>query len=74
MESQVISSYHPEESAPAVVHEVAERKSLTPMLDLAMQYLTEHPEELALSNRKIAEKLGISHPIVGQAKKLLKGE
>lgn len=52
-------------------HTISEKKSYTPKLDLAIEYLKANPDT-TLSNRKIAEELGISHPVVAQAKEILK--
>jgi predicted GIY-YIG superfamily endonuclease len=49
--------------------ELAGRKGASPKLELAMQWLKEHPEDLALSSRKIAGKLGVSKSWVAIAKK-----
>lgn len=76
-EGVVTGNYHPtfhEEPAQVeVTHEVAERKSASPMLDLVVEWLKANPDS-TLSNREIAKLLGISHPWVGKAKKLLRGE
>lgn len=57
---------------PEVKHiDIATRLFHTPKLNLAIEYLKAHPDT-TLSNRKIAEELGISHPVVAQAKEILK--
>lgn len=78
METGVVTgNYHsisPEEPVSVeVTYDIAERQSASPMLDLALEWLKANPES-KLSNRKIAELLGISHPWVGKAKKMMKGE
>lgn len=54
-----------------VFHEIAEKKSYTPKLDLAVDYLRAHPEAMQESNRKIAAILGLSHPWIGKAKEII---
>ena len=53
------------------VLEVSERKAASPKLQLAVKWLLEHAEDNNLSDRKLAEKLGISHPWIGKARKLI---
>lgn len=53
------------------VLEVSERKANSPKLQLAIKWLLEHPSDSDVSDRKLAEKLGISHPWIGKARKLI---
>lgn len=51
--------------------EFSMRKSQSPKLILAIEWLLENPENMKLSSRKIATLLGISHPWVIEAKRLI---
>lgn len=57
-----------------ITHELAERQSNSPKLQLAMDWLKEHPQDMTTGNRKLAEQLGISHSWVGKAKRMLSGD
>lgn len=67
VERVVSGNYH---ELPPVL-EVSERKANSPKLQLAVKWLLEHPSDADLSDRKLAEKLGISHPWIGKARKLI---
>lgn len=69
-ETQIYQS----EEAPALHVEIPEKQSYTPKEDMVIDWLKAHPEDLQLSNRKLAEKIGTTHPTVSAAKRKLKGE
>jgi hypothetical protein len=51
------------------IHSKAPKSS--PKLDLVIAHLKANPDDASLSNRKLADKLGVSQGYVGQAKRLL---
>lgn len=50
---------------------VYKQEKASPKLISAIRYLLDNPNDMKLSSRVLADKIGVSHTWVGQAKKLI---